>query len=542
MGGRGLSVLVAVCSLVTPSAGQSPRVQSYGFSLSLPDNDDSILRVTAWINFEPGSFQQGDTAKLNLVGLTVDRVFERGLNGWELGSRIEFGYDGSLLRVRLPDPARARGIVVEYHGTPRDGLIIGRDLRGRRVVFGDNWPERARFWIPTVDHPSDKGQVAFSIGVPVGSGLRVVANGRWVAGSLNETDHGRQVVTTWQEDSPIPTYTMVLGAAHFAVSNHRPIVHGRDTIPITVWAYPEDSAFADSGPFRRVTEIVETMERLVGPFPYEKLAHVESSTRYGGMENSTAIFYAEKPYVERTMREGVVRHETSHQWFGDAVTERDWAHLWLSEGFASYFDLVIGAALDGDSVLTAGLTRDARAYFASKVVDRPLVDTAEHDPNNLLNENSYQKGAWVLHMLRESVGDSAFFRGIREYYRVYRDSTARSSDFQRVMEGAAGRSLDEFFRQWLWQPGYPRLDVRWRFEAADHRVRLEITQSQPEAWGIFRIPGLEVEAVSAAGVATRRVYALDDRTTIAYLELAAAPSVIHVDPDHRLLVQTTVTP
>jgi aminopeptidase N len=242
------------------------------------------------------------------------------------------------------------------------------------------------------------------------------------------------------------------------------------------------------------------------------------------------------------MREGVVRHETSHQWFGDAVTERDWAHLWLSEGFASYFDLVIGAALDGDSVLTAGLTRDARAYFASKVVDRPLVDTAEHDPNNLLNENSYQKGAWVLHMLRESVGDSAFFRGIREYYRVYRDSTARSSDFQRVMEGAAGRSLDEFFRQWLWQPGYPRLDVRWRFEAADHRVRLEITQSQPEAWGIFRIPGLEVEAVSAAGVATRRVYALDDRTTIAYLELAAAPSVIHVDPDHRLLVQTTVTP
>jgi aminopeptidase N len=541
-GDIGRSILTALCCLVGPSLAQSPRVQSYRFSLSLPNNDDSILRVTAWISFEPGSFKQGDTVQLNLVGLTVDRVFEQGLTGWELGSRIEFGYDGSFLRVRLPDPTRARGIVVEYHGIPRDGLIIGRDLRGRRVIFGDNWPERARFWIPTLDHPSDKGQVAFSIDAPVGSGLRVVANGKSVGVSLHDTDQGRQVATTWQEDSPIPTYTMVLGAARFAVSNHRPIVHGSDTIPITVWTYPEDSAFADSGPFRLATEIVETMERLVGSFPYEKLAHVESSTRYGGMENSSAIFYAEKPYVERTMREGVVRHETSHQWFGDAVTERDWAHLWLSEGFASYFDLVIGAALHGDSVLTAGLARDARAYFTSQVVDRPLVDTAEHDPNKLLNENSYQKGAWVLHMLRGAIGDSAFFRGIREYYRVYRDSTALSSDFQRVMERAAGRSLDPFFQQWLWQPGYPRLDVRWHYETHDRRVRLEITQAQPEAWGVFRIPRLEVEAVSATGATTRRVYALDGRTTIAYFELDAAPSAIHIDPDGRLLVQSTVTP
>ena len=123
----------------------------------------------------------------------------------------------------------------------------------------------------------------------------------------------------------------------------------------------------------------------MGPFPYGKLAHVQSSTRYGGMENSSAIFYAEKPYVERRMTEGIVRHETAHQWFGDAVTEREWAHLWLSEGFASYFDLVIGAALDGDSVLTGGMRRNAESYFRSKVVDRPVVDTAEHDPNRLLN-------------------------------------------------------------------------------------------------------------------------------------------------------------
>jgi aminopeptidase N len=513
--------VLALLLFAANASGQAPAIDvtAYTFSIRIPDTG-SVISAVAGITYRGGSHG----LLLNLAGLTVDsvRVAQRA---------IPYNYDGQIIQITAPPPASDGPVEVFYHGAPRDGLIIQTNARGRRSAFGDNWPERARAWLPTVDAPRDKATVRFTVSAP--SGWRVVGNG--TAGTCERT-------CTWSEARPIPTYTMVLGAGTFSVSRHRPIVHGTDTIPITVWTYPEDSAFADSGPFRRATEIVETMERLVGPFPYEKLAHVESSTRYGGMENSSAIFYAEKPYVERTMREGVVRHETSHQWFGDAVTEREWAHLWLSEGFASYFDLVIGAALDGDSVLAAGVARDARAYFASKVVDRPLVDTAEHDPNKLLNENSYQKGAWVLHMLRGSIGDSAFFRGIREYYRVYRDSTALSNDFQRVMEQAAGRSLDAFFQQWLWQPGYPRLAVRWRYEAADRRVRLEITQAQPESWGVFRLPRLVIEAVSGVGAPIRRVYALDGRTTIAYLELDAAPSAIHVDPDGRLLVQSTVTP
>ena len=491
-----------------------------------------MIKGVARVAFVPDTWKLGDSVSLDLVGLAVDGV-EEFVDGGEARARpLPFMFNGRQLRLHLPPNTST--VVIRYHGVPRDGLIVGHDLRGRRVVFGDNWPERARFWLPTVDHPSAKAPVQLIVEAPVG--WSVVGNGAAAPFSGN----GR--VYTWRESHPIPTYTMVLGAARFTRSTHRPVVHDRDTIPITVWTYPEDSAFADSGPFRLSTEIVETMERLVGPFPYEKLAHVESSTRYGGMENSSAIFYAEKPYVDRTMREGVVRHETSHQWFGDAVTEREWPHLWLSEGFASYFDLVIGAVLHGDSVLMSGMTREARTYFASRVVDRPLVDTAEHDPNNLLNANSYQKGAWVLHMLRGLVGDSAFYRGVREYYRVYRDSTAVSSDFQRVMESATGRNLDWFFRQWLWQPGYPKLDVRWRYEAPDRRVRLDITQAQPAEWGTYRLPRLVVDAIARSGSATRRVYVIDNRTTIAYFEADEAPRALRVDPEGQLLVQATVTP
>jgi aminopeptidase N len=442
---------------------------------------------------------------------------------------LRFTHADGVLKIRTGAGAGSDQVNIAYHGIPQDGLIA--------AAFGDNWPERARYWLPTVDAPGDKATVQFSVDAP--AGRRVVATGRLFRAERSAP--GRRL-WTWSESHPVPTYVMVIGAGSFSVSRHRAVRQGRDTIPIQVWAFPADSAFADSVPFRRASEIVETMVRLVGPFPYEKLAHVESSTRYGGMENATAIFYPAKAYGDRTMGEGVGRHETAHQWFGDAVTEREWGHLWLSEGFASYFDLVIGAALDGDSLLVAGMHRDAESYFASSVLDRPLVDTARQDPTRLLNANSYQKGAWVLHMLRGAVGDSAFFRGIREYYRVYRDSTVVSADFQRVMERAAGRDLDWFFRQWLWQPGYPRLSVAWRYEPADRRVRLDLEQVQPDAWGVFRLPRLVIEAVTAGGGTVRRVFSMDGRTAIAFLEMDEPPAAIRVDPDARLLVTANVTP
>src|SRR2546427_9932758 len=216
---------------------------------------------------------------VTIIEATFDRLTAR------------FRYDGRVLRIPLP-AGRVRdtlGVVVDYRGTAQDGLIIGHTARGRRVAFADNWPERARFWLPTVDRPADKAIAGFTVRVP--PSWKVVSNGVevWI------DNYGRGDSWRWRTRHPIPTYTMVIGAGEFAVSKHQPVINGRDTIPIEVWTYPEDSAFADTVPFRRATEIVEVMQRLIGPFPYEKLAHVESSTKFGGMENSSAIFYAEKP-------------------------------------------------------------------------------------------------------------------------------------------------------------------------------------------------------------------------------------------------------
>lgn len=521
------SLLLAMALLAGPGTAQRRGidVQEYVVQITVPDTGQ-MVSARVLVYFE----RHADTVlTLNLVGMTVDSVNPVGFEGV---ARIPFTYDGHVIRVSLRRVASS-ALIFSYHGVPQDALIPAVNARGRRSVFADNWPERARYWLPTVDQPRDKAKVTFVVTAP--PSWRVVANGREMP--REEGERWR-----WYESQPIPTYTMVIGAGEFTVSKHRPVSRGRDSIPIQVWAYPEDSAFADSVPFRRATEIVEVMQRLIGPFPYEKLAHVQSSTRFGGMENASAIFYAEQPYVERRMGEGVVRHETAHQWFGDAVTPRDWPHLWLSEGFATYFDGVIGAALDGDSVLVNSMRANAETYFSSDVTDRPIVDSANAaDPMKLLNANSYSKGGWVLHMLRGLIGDRPFFAGLQTYYRTYRDSTATSETLQRVMEDAAGTELSWFFRQWLYQPGYPRLDVSWQYDATAGRVLVGITQAQKPEWGLFRLPVLRLEFHGPAGEVLRRDVAVDGRQTFPRFDVPFAPTEVRVDPAGKLLLRAAVT-
>jgi len=509
-----------------------PEVRGYRFTIDLPDSGAEIHGAAAV--FLTRERRGDDTVRLDLVGMVVD-----GASDLATSRPLPVDYDGKVLSVALP-PADPRSpqldsLEVRWHGTPRDGLIIQPNARRRWAAFGDNWPERARDWIPTVDDPAHKAAVRWI--VTASERMRVVANGRFAG----RTPAGAGRVTwSYVETRPIPTYTMVIGATEMTVSAHRPLISGRDTIPMEVWTYPEDSAFADSVPFRRLTEVVETLQRIIGAFPYEKLAQVESSTRYGGMENSSAIFYAEQAYVAKWMDEGVVRHETAHQWFGDAVTERDFHHLWLSESFATYFALVAGAALDGDSVLSRGMRDEARGYLNSRVVNRPILDTAVTVPTQLLNANSYNKGAWVLHMLRGYVGDSAFFAGIRAYYGTYRDSSVSSDDFRRVMETASGRALGWFFDQWLRRPGYPRLDVAWRYDPSAREAVLDVAQAQPAAWGIFRLPVVTLELRDGSRVLALHVAEVFAARQTLRVAVPSAPTELRVDPDGALLLTAAI--
>jgi aminopeptidase N len=252
------------------------------------------------------------------------------------------------------------------------------------------------------------------------------------------------------------------------------------------------------------------------------------------MENATAIFYDQKLYRTKTLGDQLVAHETAHQWFGDAVTPREWPHLWLSEGFATYLAALWQGHADGDSAFRATMKKAADEVLSSTASERPVVDTAQQDLMALLNSNSYQKGGWVLHQLRGLIGDSAFYTGLRRYYTRYKDSTAVSSDFAKVMSQAAGKDLDWYFRQSLTQPGYPILDVRWKH--GGKKLTLDITQIQKPEWGSYRIPNLEVLVdgkpvrVDVNGKKTRKVVE----------GVGKKPGKIEVDPNGWWLLKSTV--
>ena len=239
---------------------------------------------------------------------------------------------------------------------------------------------------------------------------------------------------------------------------------------------------------------MEFYSEYVGPFSYEKLANVTSPATGGGMEAATAIMYGENSVTgERSVRwRNVIIHEVAHQWFGNAVTEADWDDVWLSEGFATYFTQLFIEHAYGRDEFVDGMKSAADRVF-SQYEDDPayrIVHDNLDDMRRVTSGATYQKGAWILHMLRKSMGDEAFWAGIRQYYATYFNQTATTDDFMRAMELASGLDLEMFAEQWLYDGGNPHLSGWWEYDPTSRTVNLEINQVQ-QVGGLFDFP-LEV--------------------------------------------------
>ena len=509
-------------------------VQDYEFTIELPDSGATI-RGSATLRMRRTA--RGDSLVLDLLDLPVTRV----------------ALDGKTARfspvaggIAIPIPKALTGqfeVTVDYGGTVVDGLIARHDSAGRWTYFGDNWPNRARHWIPSIDHPSDKATVLWRVIAPPAQTL--VANGKLLStrDALGR-DGSPKKEWIWREGRPIPPYLMVIAAAPLVAydlgDTDCGLAEMQRCVPQTVYTAPEQKSFSP-GPFARAGEMVQLFSRLVGPFPYEKLAHLQSSTRFGGMENASAIFYADRGFRTGQMGEGVVAHETAHQWFGDAVTEREWPHVWLSEGFATYFAALWTRAAHGDSAFVGDMSSIRKRVLDDQaaVPKRPVIDTIETELLSLLNRNSYEKGGFVLHMLKNEIGERAFFDALRAYYAAHKHSTALTDDLRLAMEHEAKRPLGWFFDQWLKRPGYPDVTATWTYDAAAREVTINATQSS--TFGNFQFP-LTVAVVDSTGVARRATLAMTSNGAAvqARLPLATSPKSVTLDPDVVLLARMRI--
>ncbi|HMH22105.1 MAG TPA: M1 family metallopeptidase [Puia sp.] len=503
--------------------GSDIDVQHYGFSLTLNDADNSIkgsASLTILFLKDAPSFAV-DLVRKNASGngMLVSTVSEEGKD-------LRFRQDSQKLIIFPPSAPAKKGsqhtYTIRYEGIPADGLVIGKNKFGRRGFFGDNWPNRAHNWLPCADHPADKAEVDFMISAP--DHYQVVANGR----KMEETPLPQQYkLTHWKESVPLSTKVMVIGVADFAIDHPGDV----DGIPDYSYVFSENKVSGFQS-YAVAMEILPFYIKKIGPYPFEKLANVQSKTRFGGLENASAIFYFENS-VGSPGIESLMAHEIAHQWFGDAVTETDWQHLWLSEGFATYMTHSYLENKYGRDTLKKGLEKDRITLINfEKQRSTPVVDSVTNgDYMQLLNPNSYEKGGWVLHMLRHKLGDTLFWKGLADFFTSYRNHNACTLDFEHTMEKAGGQPLATFFRQWLYTPGHPHLRVEWKYDTDKKEVVLDFTQTASQ---LFEFP-LEYSIDGEP----HSINIKDTRTRV-QLSLPAKPSILLMDPGVNVLADFTV--
>ena len=520
-----------------PRAGiavERPRpgidVEGYRFELTLRDDSDQITgRATVRFRFTAEGIVE---LPLDLIGLRPDGLGME-VTAVRAGARpLEYRHENDLLTVRFPGagrPGELDSLTVSYRGAPASGLRIGPNKYGERTFFSDNWPNRARNWLPTVDHVAEKAACEFVVTAP--AHYQVVSNGV----VIEETDlPGGMRRTHWRQSAPISPWLFVVGVARFAVQNLGEF-NGK---PVQTWVYARDrdAGFHD---FAVPTfHVLAFFDDYVGPFAYEKLANITSPATGGGMEAATALMYSENAVTGgRPVRwRNVVIHEIAHQWFGNAVTESEWDDVWLSEGFATYFTLLFREHAYGRDDFVAGLEQAAervRAWYEENP-DYRIVHDGLEDMSRVTSVATYQKGAWVLHMLRQRIGDEAFRRGIRTYYARHLNGTASTDDLMRAMEEASGDDLRAFFDQWLRHGGNPVFEGSWTYDPDAGAVRVDLRQAQET--GLFRMP-LDIGVYMGRDPVPARVVTveLDAASHSVAIPVEGEPSDVRLDPDTRAL-------
>ena len=524
-----LVTLLSALSASPAGADTYPRQPAvdaihYVFRLTVTDTSDTItgeatarFRIVSTVSEISLDLVSTSSGK----GMTVSDVSAA-------GRPLEFVHDSDRLRILLGESAPAGSevaISVRYGGVPAEGLRILDNIHGERTMFSENWPNRARHWLPMIDHPYDKATGEFVVTAP--AHYQVVANGLLME-EVDLPDGVRR--SHWKQSVPIASWLYALGIARFAV-HHYDVVRG---IPQQVWVFPNDrekayELFEFTG--RRAFEFFSD---TIGPYAYEKLGHVQAAGLGGGTEHASAIFYGEKGVAGG--RAPVV-HEVAHQWWGNAVTEKDWDDVWLSEGFATYFTHLYTEQFEGRDAFVRGLRNDiatiVQAHRAAP--DQPIIHRNISDMRRVLNRLVYQKAGWVLHMLRGTVGTPRFWTGIREYYRRYRDANASTDDFRQVMEQAAGMDLSWFFDQWLRRGGMPQLKGSWRFNAATRHIEIDLAQVQPGA--SYRLP-LEIGIILPDGQTRVERVELREPSQRFTVAVDREPQTVVLDPNTWTLMAT----
>lgn len=404
------------------------------------------------------------------------------------GKKLAFSQANGVLKIRLHrvfQPGEPVVVTIQYATNPVTGLHFfypsaeASDMPYQ--IWSQGQGENNRYWIPCFDLPGDKIKLDMRVTVP--QNLEVISNGHLV--EVTENTRAAERTFHWKMDDPQIPYLIALAIGEFFTLSDT--VRG---VPLD-YVIPVHRRAADIDLiFGRTPEMFNFFCDYIGPYPYEKYAQIPvHDFKHGGMENATAtilnsrIFHTQSA-VPNYSPEMLIAHELAHQWFGDLVSMKSWLHIWLNEGFATYFTDLYFEFQHGKNEFRRRRLEQNRMYLDYRK-DIPLRDVQRPDtpfvPADFGGMLAYYRGAAILHTLRFELGDEIFRRAIQTYVRRFQFGSVESEDFRQVLEEIAGRDLAFFFNQWIYGAGHPVFEVGWNWDDSTKLVTLNVAQVQEKS-------------------------------------------------------------
>jgi aminopeptidase N len=442
------------------------------------------------------------------------------------GTAARFTHEGDHVRVALDESQRRTGpvsLVVSYHGTPQGSAFTFADNEGRPAISNYGMPFSARQWWPNKNDSADKADSA-EILITVPQPLVAASNGKLITTDVN-ADGTRTY--RWRVQYPIYSDVISVAIGEYTMFEDRYRAADGTTMPLVYYVFPEDEAKARID-FSVLPDIMRSHVERFGEYPFLREKYgIAAFMTHSFREHQTLPSYSRKLITGDHTNDAILAHELAHQWFGNSLSVRDWKHVWLNEGFSSYAAMLWQERREGRAAYVAALARSERYDLEGSV----FIDDVT-DRKRLFGATTFEKGPWVLHMLRHVMGDERFFAALRAYVAQYSHKNVTTDDFRAICERFYGKALDWFFQQWIYGVSRPTYEMKWTSGKEDDDIALTIRQVHTSA-PVFTMP-IDVRITTSEGVENLVVW--NDRKEQTFsLHSRKKPLGISIDPDGWIL-------
>lgn len=503
------------------------------------DIEQKLLDGIAEIRLKPlnGNFS---TVILDAKELDIRSV---SLAGDVTSTLLKFVNESPKLTIQLDKPypyGHELRLVIEYQvKDPNRGLFFIQPDKNYPDKPYQAWTqgedEENSYWFPCYDYPNDKSTSEMIITVK--KPFLALSNGKLIETIDNKSENSRTF--HWLQNKPHVSYLLMM-----AIGDYNIISDGEfKGKPIQYYVYPSNTVNGKET-YKRTPDMIKTYSDKIGyDYVWDKYAQVEvADFVWGGMENTSAttmydgITFDPKAGLTFTS-DDLIAHELAHQWWGDLTTCKDWSHIWLNEGFATFMEGVYYESAFGKEEADYHYYQDYNDYMEEDTSKyrRPIVFNRYDYPFDLFDSHTYPKGGLTLRMLRYVLGDEAFWRGMNYYVNAFAFKSVETNDFKNALEESSGQNLDWFFNQWLYKAGYPEFGVHYHYDEAKKELKLVVKQNQHvnEITPLFKMP-VDIEITNVRGKQIHRVW-VSTQEDVFYLPCDSKPLMVCFDKGNWII-------